>query len=67
MANASSVVPKVGADPDLLGTTTWIEMNKTLSESGIALKSLRPNLIDVVWTEDDGRPAYQVMPYIPWV
>ena len=50
----------VACDPKLMGARTWITLNDALSKKGVELKSLSQNIIDVVWTEDNGRPPTNV-------
>ena len=45
---------KIAADPSLVGAKTWIDMKKDLDT--VELMSLARNLIDQVWTEENGRP-----------
>jgi len=46
---------RVGADPKLVGTGDWLDWQESLEKSGIdMLKSI--NLIDLIWTEEQGRP-----------
>ncbi len=46
---------RVGADPTLIGAKTWLEMEAELEEGGLVLVSFADNLVDRVWTEEDGR------------
>ena len=50
----------VACDPKLMGAKTWITLKETLSKEGVELRSLSENIIDVVWTEDNGRPPTNV-------
>ena len=50
----------VACDPKLMGAKTWITLEEKLSEVGVNLTSLSQNLIDEVWTEDNGRPPVNV-------
>ena len=50
----------VACDPKLMGAKTWITLKEKLSEVGVNLTSLSQNLIDEVWTEDNGRPPVNV-------
>ena len=50
----------VACDPKLMGAKTWITLKEKLSEVGVNLTSLSQNLIDEVWTEDNGRPPANV-------
>jgi len=46
---------RVGADPKLVGTGDWLDWQESLEKNGIdMLKSI--NLIDLIWTEEQGRP-----------
>ena len=53
----------VACDPMLMGAKTWINMREELNKSGIELKSIRQNLIDEIWTEDNGRPIIEVFEF----
>ena len=50
----------VACDPTLFGAKTWIDMRNTLEKSGILFQSLKENLIDILWTNDNGRPPMKV-------
>ena len=50
----------VACDPKLMGAKTWITLEEKLFEVGVNLTSLSQNLIDEVWTEDNGRPPVNV-------
>ena len=50
----------VACDPTLFGAKTWIDMREKLEKSNITFKSLTENLIDQVWTEENGRPPMEV-------
>ena len=50
----------VACDPKLMGAKTWITLKEALSKKSVELKSLSQNIIDVVWTEDNGRPPTNV-------
>ena len=50
----------VACDPTLFGAKTWIDMRKTLEKSGIIFQSLKENLIDMIWTNENGRPPMKV-------
>ena len=50
----------VACDPKLMGAKTWITLEEKLSEVGVNLTSVSQNLIDEVWTEDNGRPPVNV-------
>ena len=45
-----------GADPNIVGAGDWLDWEKVLEEGGVELVTL-DNLIDNVWTEDNGRPT----------
>jgi Xaa-Pro aminopeptidase len=51
----------VAADPTLFGAKSWLDMTKELEKNGIKMISLAENLIDVIWTEENGRPPLQVL------
>ena len=51
---------RVGADPTLIGAQTWLELKEELEEAGLTLVSLSVNLIDIIWTEENGRPPFSV-------
>ena len=50
----------VGADPSLIGAQRWLDWEKGLSNNGITLKKQEKNLIDDVWTDENGRPKFRV-------
>ena len=50
----------VACDPKLMGAKTWINMEEKLSQVGVNLTSFSQNMIDDVWTEDNGRPPANV-------
>ena len=50
----------VGADPHLLGAQRWIESDKKLNKEGIVFSVETTNLIDQIWTQDTGRPSFEV-------
>ena len=45
-----------GVDPSLVGAGDWLEWEEELQEGGVELRPTLENLIDVVWTADNGRP-----------
>ncbi len=45
-----------------MNAESWLSMQKTLNSSGLELLALKTNPIDLVWTEEDGRPPYKVIP-----
>jgi len=45
----------VGSDPLLVGTGIWLDWEETMALGGVTLKEVA-NLIDLVWTEEGGRP-----------
>ena len=50
----------VGADPSLIGAQRWLDWKKELSNNAIALKQQEKNLIDDIWTIENGRPKFTV-------
>ena len=47
----------VAADPRLYGASTWVKLEGDLAAKGsLVLRDLREDLVDLVWTEEDGRP-----------
>ena len=50
----------VGADPSLIGAQRWLDWRKGLSKDGITLQSHHKNLIDDVWTSENGRKPFTV-------
>ena len=50
----------VGADPSLIGAQRWLDWKKGLSNNAISLKNLDKNLVDAVWTVENGRPKSMV-------
>jgi len=44
-----------GADPNIVGAGDWLDWDKAFEEGGVDLVTVE-NLIDNVWTEDEGRP-----------
>ena len=48
----------VGADPRLYGASAWIDLEEDLAGGGrgLILRDMTENLIDLVWTEEEGRP-----------
>ena len=58
MTYAGSVV---AADPKLISAQTWIDLKTQLEGSQMILLSLSTNLIDEIWTEEDGRPEFKVV------
>ena len=50
----------VGADPNLFGAQRWIDLEGKLDKEKIQFKSETTNLIDQVWTEENGRPSFEV-------
>ena len=47
----------VGADPRLYGASAWIDLEEDLAGGGgLVLRDLTENLVDLVWTEEEGRP-----------
>lgn len=50
----------VACDPTLFGAKTWIDMRQTLEKSGILFQSFKENLIDMLWTNENGRPPMKV-------
>ena len=53
----------VGADPSLIGAKRWIAWQEVLKSHGIILKDEESNLIDQIWTEENGRPKFEVLTY----
>ena len=47
-----------GADPTLIGAQDWLDWEKAFEEEGVEFLPIE-NLIDKVWTEDNGRPEPQ--------
>ena len=47
-----------GADPALIGAQDWLDWDKAFEEGGVEFLPIE-NLIDKVWTEDNGRPEPQ--------
>jgi len=47
-----------GADPTLIGAQDWLDWDKSFEEGGVEFLPIE-NLIDKVWTEDNGRPEPQ--------
>ena len=45
-----------GADPEIVGAGTWLDWEKALEEGGVELVTVE-NLIDNIWTEENGRPT----------
>ena len=45
-----------GADPSLVGAGSWLEWVEELEEGGVELRATQENIIDSVWTADNGRP-----------
>ena len=45
-----------GADPALVGAGTWLDWRQSLEEGGVELVETPENIIDIVWTEENGRP-----------
>ena len=50
----------VGIDPTLMGAKTWLNLNQSLAEKQVILRSFRTNFIDEIWTEENGRPPVEV-------
>ena len=50
----------VACDPTLFGAKTWIDTQKSLEKSGIIFQSFKENLIDMIWTNENGRPPMKV-------
>ena len=42
---------QVGADSNLIGAGTWLQMEKELAVGGLTLVDVGLNLIDEVWTD----------------
>ncbi len=55
----------MGADPSLIGAATWLDTEATLAAGGVQLISMKDNLVDRVWTEEDGREPFvvQLLPH----
>ncbi len=51
----------MGADPSLIGASTWLDMAGELEEGGLGMKSIADNLVDRIWTEEDGREPFTVI------
>ena len=45
-----------GADPSLVGAGDWLDWEEELEEGGVELRPTGGNIIDLVWTADNGRP-----------
>ncbi len=54
----------MGADPSLIGAKTWLDMEAELASEGLVLVSFADNLIDRVWTVEDGRDPFVVREYV---
>jgi hypothetical protein len=54
---------RIGCDPTLMGAQTWLDMRQDLLQADLHLVSVDANLIDLVWTQEDGRPPFQVLIY----
>ena len=50
----------MGADPELTNAEAWLDLNKILEKIDSKLFSVKNNLIDLLWTEDTGRPPFVV-------
>ncbi|TRY63290.1 hypothetical protein TCAL_06265 [Tigriopus californicus] len=50
---------RVGANPELLGAKTWLELSASLSSRSIELVSVPQDLIDQIWTPENGRPPFK--------
>ncbi|XP_042203854.1 uncharacterized protein LOC121853643 isoform X2 [Homarus americanus] len=50
---------KVGADPRLLGSNTWIAYAEDLAKSEIKLEAEERNLVDLVWPAEERPPHSQ--------
>merc|ERR1711892_467460 len=49
-----------GADPEIVGAGTWLDWEKALEEGGVELVTVK-NLIDNIWTEENGRPTQDIV------
>ncbi|KAJ8315800.1 hypothetical protein KUTeg_007950 [Tegillarca granosa] len=47
----------LGASPFLVSSDSWVSRNTSLAEKGIEFKEIQNELIDLVWTSANGRPA----------
>ena len=47
---------RAGADPGLLGARDWISWAKQMAGAGVQLTETQENIIDRVWTAENGRP-----------
>ena len=45
----------------LIGAKRWIDWENSLRDNAIDLKTEEKNLIDQIWTEENGRPQFQVL------
>lgn len=45
----------VGIDPKLITSTSYLALSNSLSATGLTLKSIERNLVDIVWTEKDNQ------------
>ena len=50
----------VGADPELTNAQAWLDLDKILKKVDSSLFSVKKNLIDLLWTEETGRPPFVV-------
>lgn len=55
----------VGADPKLMGAKTWLDMRETLDQANVTIVSIVENLIDEIWTEENGRPPFIAKTIVP--
>ncbi len=47
---------RAGADPGLLGARDWISWAEQMAGAGVQLTETQENIIDMVWTAENGRP-----------
>lgn len=55
---------RIGANPELLGAKTWLALSNSLSTRDIDLVSVPGDLIDQIWTVENGRPPFKVQTQI---
>ncbi|EEB12561.1 Xaa-Pro aminopeptidase 2 precursor, putative [Pediculus humanus corporis] len=52
----------VSSDPKILSYEKWNNWKKTFEKNDISMKVVRKNLIDEIWTNENGRPDYDIKP-----
>ncbi len=51
---------RVGADPHLTNAQSWLDLETFLEKYDLNLVSIPTHLVDLLWTEETGRPPFVV-------